>query len=419
LLQLLNTMTGRKEDFHPLEPGKAKVFTCGPSIYRRPHIGNYRTFLYEDLLVRFLEFQGLKVRRIINMTDVEDKSIEEAHSRGEKMQDITSDAAGYFLRETAQLEIKLPEVIPSSSSTIQEAAEITRILMEKGHAYEHGGNIFFDPLSIPRFGKLYGLDMKKWPKKRVRFKRDTYNGNRWNRGDFILWHGDNGEHIHFWDSPIGRGRPSWNIQDPAIIYSHLGEQVDINCGGIDNIFRHHDYNIAIMEALTGKEYAQVYLHGEHLTVDGTTMSKSRGNILYPENIYGKGFTPGELRFFLTCLRHYRKKLNFTFPALEQAAGRLKALRENIGILTSGAGPSGEKTALEEGVPADLETEFTRALEDDLSLYRGVEILEARLAALVRKHPSGLDSRSAGELEKVLKRLDTVICCLFEKGEQDE
>ena len=201
------------------------------------------------------------------------------------MPEMTANTTEYFRKETRELKIKLPEVLPSSSSTIDEAAEITKKLIEKGFAYRHKDGIFFDPLKVKDFGKLYGLDMSRWPSKKVRFKKDTYNGNRWNLGDFILWHPDKGEHIHFWDSVVGRGRPSWNIQDPAIIHKHLGEQVDINCGGIDNIYRHHDYNIAIMEALTGKEYASVYLHGEHLIVEGKTMSKSRGNILYPGEIY--------------------------------------------------------------------------------------------------------------------------------------
>ena len=379
MLQLLNTMTGKREVFTPREPGIVKIFTCGPSIYRRPHIGNYRTFLYEDLLVRFLEFQGLKVKRVINMTDVEDKSIEEAHSRGENMQEMTADAAGYFYRETAELGIKLPDHIPTSSSTIAEAAEIVKILMEKGHAYEYEGNIFFDPLSIPDFGKLYGLNMDEWPEKRVRFKKDTYNGNRWNRGDFILWHGDNGEHIHFWDSVIGRGRPSWNIQDPAIIYSTLGEQVDLNCGGIDNIYRHHDYNIAIMEALTGKEYARIFLHGEHLMVDGKTMSKSRGNILYPENVFEKGFTPRELRFFLTSTRHYRKKLNFTFESMTASAERLRSLQKKISNLMQTAVPGTDLRKEEEAAAVldRIEPEFTAALESDLELYRGIDSLEKK------------------------------------------
>lgn len=284
-------MTKKLDLFTPRESGRVKIFTCGPSIYQRPHIGNYRTFLYEDILVRYLEYCGYEVERIINFTDLEDKTIEESLIQERKLEEITSDVAEHFYRETVDLGIKLPPEIPASSTSVPEAVGIIKTLMEKGHAYRHGEDIFFDPLTYPGFGRLFGLDMSKWPDKKVRFRRDTYNGNRWNRGDFILWHADRGEHVHFWDTAIGRGRPSWNVQDPAMIIKHLGEQVDINCGGIDNIYRHHDYNIAIMEALTGKEYARYYLHGEHLVVDGRTMSKSRGNILYPEEVYKLGYTP--------------------------------------------------------------------------------------------------------------------------------
>ncbi|MBI9103011.1 MAG: class I tRNA ligase family protein [Spirochaetales bacterium] len=405
-------MTKEKGPFTPLEAKKVKIFTCGPSIYQRPHIGNYRTFLYEDLLIRFLEFQGNQVDRIINLTDIEDKSIEEAHSKGEKMADMTSNAADYFRKETKELHIKLPKILPSSSSTINEAAEITKTLIEKGFAYKHTDGVFFDPLKSKNFGKLFGLDMTRWPEKRLRFKKDTYNGNRWNRGDFILWHADKGEHIHFWDSVVGRGRPSWNIQDPAIIHSHLGEQIDINCGGIDNIYRHHDYNIAIMEALTGKEYAQIYLHGEHLVVDGSSMSKSRGNILYPEHIYDKGFSPEELRFFLTSQVHYRKKLNFTWTHIEKSSQRLKVIRKMIEQLTILKNGSPDKSDEQEVLISTLENDFIMAMEDDLHLAEGINSVEKNLKLMIKIYPDGLDAKNKYKLKTAVEKIDTILCCLI-------
>ena len=409
MLKLTNTMTMKKTKLTPLTEGQIKIFTCGPSIYQRPHIGNYRTFLYEDVLVRFLEYQDNSVKRVMNLTDIEDKSIEEAHSRGEKMADMTSNAAEYFKKEMAELKTKNPDAIVAASSTIDESAAITRTLIEKGYAYHHKDGVFFDPLKVKEFGKLFGLDMSRWPVKKTRFKRDTYNGNRWNRGDFILWHADKGEHIHFWDSVVGRGRPSWNIQDPAIIYSYLGEQVDINCGGIDNIYRHHDYNIAIMEALTGKEYAQLYLHGEHLIVDGISMSKSRGNILYPDHIYAKGFSSDDLRFFLTSQVHYRNKLNFTWPRMRVCADRLKKIKRVIASLTTKGTDKGEpkSSALQKII-----MDFTSRMEDDLNLAAAVDDFEKSLDQLLRDYPGGLPAAEACELKRITERIDTVMCCLL-------
>ena len=282
-MKIYNTMSRSVEQFKSRGKGRVKIFTCGPSIYRRPHIGNYRTFLYEDILVRYLEYQGYEVDRIINFTDVEDKTISEASKEKSSVKDITENAAEFFYREAEDLKIRLPLDIPKSSTSVNEAAMIIARLIEKGYAYRHGDNIFFDPLKKEDFGKLYRLDMSKWPEKKMRFKKDTYNGRRWNRGDFILWHGYTGGDEPFWDTPIGKGRPSWNVQDPAMIVKHLGDQIDINCGGIDNIFRHHDYNIAVMEAYTGKSFANYYMHGEHLFVNGKPMSKA-GEHLYPEHI---------------------------------------------------------------------------------------------------------------------------------------
>ncbi len=343
MLNLYNSMTRTLEAFEPRdESGRVKIFTCGPSIYRRPHIGNYRTFLYEDLLVRYLEYLGYKVKRVINFTDVEDKTIIEADNQGRSMEEVTTDVADHFFHEAELLCMKLPAKIPRSSTSVLKASEIIAKLMKSGHAYAHNGDIFFDPLKYKDFGKLYRLDMSRWPDKKVRFRRDTYVGNRWNRGDFILWHGYRDGDSAFWDTPVGKGRPSWNIQDPAMIVQHLGLTVDINCGGIDNIYRHHDYNIAIMESLSGEDYAKYYLHGEHLVVDGKPMSKSRGNMLYPDDILGRGYAPHHLRFFL-IYQPYRARLNYTHDRFRVQAERVDALRHTVNELLEG-GPGSRKIA---------------------------------------------------------------------------
>jgi len=343
MLQLYNTMTRQKEPFRP-ENGHARgvvrMFSCGPSIYSPPHIGNYRTFIWEDVLQRYLAYQGYEVKRAINLTDIEDKAIEEAQERGLTVGELTGAIAGRFIEEAGRLRIKLPERIPRSSTSVQQAVYLIRKLIEKGYAYRHKADIFFDPLKFKGFGKLFRLDMSKWPKTKKRFKRDTYPGLRWNLGDFILWHGGckGGDEV-CWDTEIGRGRPSWNVQDPAMISETLGYSLDIFCGGIDNLYRHHDYNIAVMESATGKELSRYWLHGQHVLADGKKMSKSLHNIVYPEDLLEQGFSWEQIRFYLLS-KHYRQNLNFNIDKARRAAEKLEALRQ---ALPGGTGCQGGRS----------------------------------------------------------------------------
>ncbi len=335
MLKLYNTMSREKEPFRPKDPLSVKMFSCGPSIYAPPHIGNYRTFIWEDVLQRYLEYLGYGVERVINLTDIEDKAIEEAEELGVPVGELTGETARRFFEEAQRLRIKLPEKIPRSSTSVDQAVRLIEKLLENGFAYRYKTDIFFDPLKFSGFGKLFRLDMSKWPKKKVRFKRDTYPGRRWNLGDFILWRGcGDGDAVCF-DTPVGRGRPSWNIQDPAMISENLGDSLDIFCGGIDNLYRHHDYNIAVMESATGKELSRYWLHGQHVLADGKKMSKSLHNIVYPEDLLEQGFSWEQIRFYLLS-KHYRQNLNFNIDKARRAAEKLEALRQALPVGALGA-----------------------------------------------------------------------------------
>lgn len=412
MLKLYNTMSRSKEVFEPLREGEVKVFTCGPSTYRRPHIGNYRTFLYEDVLVRYLEYLGYDVHRVINFTDVEDKMLEEAVALGRKPEQIAEEVAEHFHRETEILSIKLPPHIPRASTSINQAVHLIQELLKRGLAYWHENKVFFDPLKFEDFGKLFRLDMSRWPKKKIRFKKDTYNGRRWNRGDFVLWHGYTDGDLSAWDTEIGKGRPSWNIQDPAMITENLGYQIDINCGGIDNIYRHHDYNIAVIESLSVKPFANYYLHGEHLVIDGKTMSKSRGNILYPEAILNGHFRPHHLRFFLIW-KHYRSKLNLTDEKLERSAEYIDSIRALIGKLVGETRQDSRRddgNGRAEGLIDGVREVFEKHMNDDLSVGRGVDAVYRKLREL-RNCCFPLDPEAARRLSTELERIDTVLCVL--------
>jgi cysteinyl-tRNA synthetase len=412
-LYLTNTLSRKKERFRPFHGRKVKMFTCGPSVYRRPHLGNYRTFLFEDVLLRYLEYLGYEVRRIINFTDVEDKSLAEAKEKGLTLEALTEPVADRIQRESALLRMKLPEEIPRSSTVVEEAVDLIETLIRKGYAYRHGQDVFYDPLKFAGFGKLFGLDMDRWPSERHRFRRDTYPGRRWNLGDFILWHGSpSGDSAAQWETRIGRGRPAWNIQDPAAIMKHLGSRVDICCGGSDNLYRHHDYTLAIMESASGHEFCRTWLHGEHLLVDGAKMSKSRGNIVYTEQLVDQGYSAGQLRFFL-IYGHYRKKQNLTQRALDRTSRKLDRFRALAGeLMAPGPGPEKSTQAAERLVKSLVKTFETR-MSDDLDVKGAFDGLTSTLTGLLDFKTDGrlgrVDVRRASE---ALTKIDGVLQVLM-------
>lgn len=405
-IYLYNSMTNKKEVFVPRENDNVSVFTCGPSIYQKPHIGNYRTFIYEDALVRVLELYGYTVKRVMNLTDIEDKTISEARKQHRDFNKVTREVYEYFLKNAERLELKMPDIAPATQY-VDSVVRIIKELEKKGVAYRHGGDIFFRPKRFEGFGKLYGLDMSQWPEKTVRFRRDTYTGNRWNRGDFVLWHGyQNEDRNAFWDTEIGKGRPSWNVQDPSIVLEHFDGTVDINCGGIDNIYRHHDYNIAIIESMTGKTYANYYMHGEHLIVRGQKMSKSKGNTLFVEDIINNGYDARELRFFL-LYNHYRKKLNFTDERFAAQAALCRQLRRYLKQL---ADPQINKKAPEvTDAVSSAKSTFVKHIGDDLGIKQAVDsfMQDARsLAGVVSKN--GVNQPDAAGLKQLVTAVDSVL-----------
>ncbi len=334
MLNIYNTLTRKVEPFQPADPNNVKMFTCGPSTYQRAHIGNYRTFLFEDILQRYIEYLGYKVTRLMPFTDVEDKAITQAKKENLSIEELTQKNETIFFKDFDLLRIKKPDYPVRASDAVDQAVELTSKLVDSGYAYwyRYQGvkNAYFDPLKSKEFGKLAHLDMTKWPKKKRRFHKDTYPGTPWNMGDFILWHGCGMNDVCY-DTAIGCGRPAWNIQDAAIVTKYLGYSVDIACGGIDNLVRHHDYNIAIVEAVSDKQFSRYWLHGGHLLVDDKKMSKSLGNVYHTNDVLAKGFSGSELRFFL-IYGAYREKLNFTFEKMAKTSERLHSLQGMVADL---------------------------------------------------------------------------------------
>jgi len=388
------------------------MYTCGPSIYQLPHIGNYRTFLYEDILLRYLEYLGYRVERILFITDVEDKAIAEAQKENTALQDLTEKNIKAFLKEFKKLGAKEPTQIAKSSTSINQAVQIIETLLKKGYAYWHKGNVYYDALKFRGFGKLYRLDMSRWPKKKKRFHKDTYPGNRWNLGDFILWHGCQEQNKVCWSTSIGKGRPAWNVQDPAMALQTRGLQADIYCGGVDNMIRHHDYVVAITEAITGKPFARFWLHGEHLFVDGKKMSKSLGNIIYPKDLVDRRCEWQHIRFFLIN-SYYRRKLNFTFDKFKKACDRLHRFKNMVNSLRTTRSSTGNSTPKAKQLIAKLKEKFEANMSNDLQVKDAFDSLFETVSKLCLLADKGkLSAADSSETIAVLKRIDQVLQVIF-------
>jgi cysteinyl-tRNA synthetase len=393
---------------------RVKMYTCGPSTYQRPHIGNYRTFLYEDVLQRYLEYLGYTVTRLITLTDVEDKAIAEAEKERLSVEELTQRNEAVFFQDFKLLKIKVPDYTVRASTVVDQAATLIKTLVDEGYAYWHrhegAENAYFDPLKFKGFGKLAHLDMSKWPRRKRRFHLDTYPGTPWNRGDFVLWHGcKKGESV-CWDTEIGKGRPAWNIQDAAMVTKHLGFTIDVACGGVDNLVRHHDYTLAVAEAVSGKVFARFWLHGAHLLVDGKKMSKSRGNVYYPADLLAKGFREDHVRFFL-IYGQYRERLNFTWEKLAETSRKLDAFKGMVKDLEKAeAADSSEKATK---LANSIVSGFEACMDDDLGVKAAFDELfsvVSALHALVKQGELGLEEAKAAVAN--LKKVDSVLRVVF-------
>lgn len=389
------------------------MYTCGPSTYQPPHLGNYRTFLYEDVLQRYLEYSGYQVKRLMTLTDVEDKAIAQAKKENVTVEELTTRNETVLLREFDLLRIKVPAHMIRASTAVNQSVRLVKALLEKGFAYwhQHEGkrNVYFDPSKFQGFGKLAKLDMSTWPKKKRRFHLDTYPGTPWNRGDFILWHGCE-ENDVCWDTVAGKGRPAWNLQDAAIVTERFGFTVDIAAGGIDNLVRHHDYTIAVSEGVSGKNFARYWLHGAHLLVDGKKMSKSTGKVYCPNDLTEKGHTGYQMRFFL-IYRHYRKKLNFTLKKIAETSKRLEIFRGMVQDLEGAQSATPSRKA--KRLVASIVSDFEANTNNDLNVKAAFDSIFKIVERLHRLRLAGrLSCKDAKAAVSALERVDRVLKVIF-------
>ncbi len=405
MLRLFNSLGKGIEPFKPVDEKVVTVFTCGPSIYQRAHIGNFRTFLFEDVLVRYLEYSGYAVTRGMNFTDIEDKAIKEAQERKMTVKQLTEENIEEFMAEMKLLRMKIPDYLPKASEAVEEAVEIIERLLELKIAYRHRGNIYFNPARFPGFGRIYGLDMSKWPIKKRRFHKDTYPGMQWNLGDFILWHGCKEGDPMCWDTRIGRGRPSWNIQDPSMVSKHFKGTLSIYAGGYDNLFRHHDYTRAILESIRPHPMARFWLHCHHLQVNGQKMSKSKGNIYYTDTLLEQGYDMSQIRFFL-IYGHYREKLDYSDENMRWAAERLKKFTEMVGAIEKRADQQADPRGT---VVQRIRGTFAEQMDNDLDVRGAFDGLYGVLSEI---EPDELRPSQASGIMQALREIDGVLGIIF-------
>ncbi len=413
-LRLFNTLGRRLQDLEPLEAGHVRLYTCGPTVYNVVHIGNLRTFLWEDVLRRHLKSRGYRVTQIMNLTDVDDKTIRGASEAGLSLRDFTTTYAEAFFRDIDRLGLERAEGYPRATDHVPEMIEIIRRLEERGHTYDSEGSVYFRIATFPAYGRLSGIDLTQ-ARRGERVADDEYEKE--DVKDFALWKaGKPGEPT--WPSPWGAGRPGWHIECSAMSMKYLGPHFDIHTGAVDNIFPHHENEIAQSEGATGETFVEAWLHAEHLIVDGEKMSKSKGNFYTLVDVLARRTDPVALRYLLLSVP-YRKKLNFTFDALAGAASAVERLRSALARAREIAAGGGSKPGAFPGSEraARMRQEFAAAMDDDLNTPEALRALFSFLREVNLAIDEGsLDARGAATVVAGLRSVDSVLGVLPAKEE---
>ena len=393
-IRIFNTLTRQKEEFTPIEPGKVRMYTCGPTVYDYAHIGNFRAFLFEDLLKRWLKFRGFKINHVMNLTDIDDKTIKGSQKQQTPLKQFTEFYIKAFFEDMAALGIELADVYPRATEHIPEMVAIIKTLCQKGNAYRgEDGSIYYAIYKFPDYGKLSHIKIQEL-KVGARVKQDEYAKEE--AQDFALWKAYTPEDGDvYWETELGRGRPGWHIECSAMSIKYLGETFDIHCGGVDNMFPHHENEIAQSEAATGKVFVHYWMHNEHLLVEGKKMAKRLGNFYTLRDLLQKGCNPLAIRYLLLST-HYRQQFNFTFEGLTAANGAIERLANLLRRLQDTNGNSNKEELAQ--LVDTVQSCFGEAMDDDLN----VSVALAALFDFVREINYKLDNNAVSmeEAKKV-------------------
>ena len=412
MIRFFNTLSGKLEPFRAITDGEVKLYTCGPTVYDYAHIGNFRAYIFEDLLKRFLVFMDYKVTHVMNITDVDDKTINGANAEGVTLQEYTKKYIDSFFEDIDTLRIARADHYPKATEHIPEMVKMIKGLLDKGYAYEKDGSVYFSIAKFPDYGRLSKINLEEL-KPGERVESDEYEKESAN--DFALWkHKKEGE--PFWETEIGPGRPGWHIECSVMSTKYLGETFDIHCGGTDNIFPHHENEIAQSEAYFGKKFVNYWLHCRHLIVDGEKMSKSKGNFYILKDLFQKNIDPVVLRFLLLST-HYRKMLNFTFEALDQANASLQRIKDFLYELKNHPFKEGESKAVS-NIVEKTRKNFATGLSDDLNIsvaLRALFDMIREVNSLIAKNK--VFSQDAEKLTNLIHSIDSVLGVLPEEKQE--
>ena len=405
-IRLHNTFSGETEPFVPLVSGEVRSYTCGPTVYDFAHIGNFRTFVFQDILRRYLNSRGYRVIQVMNLTDVDDRIIQKSAAAGVSIRDYTDKYIQAYLDDRRALNLEPPEYIARATEHIDDMVELIQRLTEKGFTYTSEGSTYYRIAKFPAYGKLSKIDVAGM-QTGARVDMDRYDKD--NARDFALWKAPKpGE--HFWDTPIGPGRPGWHIECAAMALKYLGDTLDIHSGGVDLAFPHHENEIAESEAATGKQFVRYWLHAEHLLVDQEKMSKSLGNFATLRELFVHGHKPSSIRFLLASVP-YRRQLNFAPDGLQGAASSVERLRNFVARLREGKFPEGSTPAMAARAEKARE-DFDRGLADDLN----TAVALAAIFDLVRDANTAMDrgefrQGDAAPMLAVMEMFDAIFAVL--------
>jgi len=398
------------EGFSSLEPNHVRMYTCGPTIYAPAHIGNFRAYIFEDILRRYLKYKGYRVTQVMNLTDIDDKTIRDSQAAGITLQEHTKKFEDMFFRDIDRLNIERAEFYPAATQHIPEMIDFIRKLLDRGFAYRSGGSIYYRISSFARYGALSHMDIESL-KAGARVDSDEYEKE--SVSDFALWKGwTERDGSVFWETPLGKGRPGWHIECSAMSMKYLGETFDIHTGGVDNIFPHHENEIAQSEGVTGKKFVNYWMHNAHLIIESKKMSKSEGNFYTVEDLVGMGHNPIAIRYLLMST-HYRQQLNFTMEGLEAAKAaitRLRDFRFNI----EGARLGQDSDAVAASIKRAVEG-FESGMDDDLNMSPSL----AAIFDFVREINAVAAEQGLSEIDRkkvleTLGRFDSVLGVIYIK-----
>lgn len=404
MLRFFNTLTRQKDPFTPIDAGHVRMYTCGPTVYNHPHIGNYRAYMFEDLLRRYLKYRGYAVTQVMNLTDIDDKTIRDSQKAGLSLNNFTAIYKKAFFEDLHTLNIEPAEVYPAATDHIPEMVEMIQQLQAQGYTYSIDGSIYYRIDRFPAYGKLAHLEVETLQSGASgRVDSDEYAKD--DVRDFALWKAwtpDDGE--VYWETALGKGRPGWHIECSAMSMKYLGMSFDIHTGGEDNIFPHHENEIAQSEAATGHTFVNYWLHCRHLLVDNQKMSKSLGNFYTLRDLLDKGLKPKGVRYALLSI-HYRQPLNFTLEGLHAAAQAVQRLLDFMQRLPTAQGQGFDVQPL----LADTQQRFTDALDDDLNISGALGAIFEMVRDVNRALSQGqLSATDAQHVMALMQRFDTVL-----------